>query len=393
VAGLAGLAVLGGAWVTMALRDGIVRQRQFAAGRVPLRVSNPLGAHLTLWRAGSTVGSATEVPLPAGEAWLESASYYVEATLGDRRFRYPVPLAGFHRGPDEDGAFAITVRPVVSKPPQPDTSPPGFVPVPSGYVALGDPKNPGERHFAWVPAFHAAMFEVTNGEFRRFLADPDGHRARANWTGAGWAWREATPSASTAALRPGDPDFERFGLDDQPVVLVSWFEANAFACWATRRAGGAWTFRLPTEAEWEKAARGPESFDYGLGMQLSEPEADLYNWRKNPGAAVTVVGTAATPGQYRPNGFGLYHVSGNVAEWLQSAARPYNRERPYRDDDRNHDEGSSLRTTRGGSWYSATTSRLLLAYREEFQPELRSNDLGFRLVAVRQWGVPAAADR
>ena len=307
----------------------------------------------------------------------------------DRLVRYPVPLVGFHRGPDDDGAFAVTVRPRVSRPPEHDASPPGFALVPSGHFAIGNEKNPGERHFVWVPAFHVGVFEVTNGEFRRFLDAPDGHAYRANWTDDGWAWRQATPSASSAALTPADADYPRFGLDDQPVVLVSWFEANACARWLTRTAGGStWQFRLPNEAEWEKAARGPESFDYGLGMQLSEPEAGLYNWRKNPGAIVTVVGTSATPSAYGANGFGVYHASGNVAEWTQSISRPFNRDRPYRDDDRNHDEGAGMRTTRGGSWYSATTSRLLLSYREEFQPALRSNDLGFRLVAVRRWAVP-----
>jgi formylglycine-generating enzyme required for sulfatase activity len=77
----------------------------------------------------------------------------------------------------------------------------------------------------------------------------------------------------------------------------------------------------------------------------------------------------------------MYHASGNAAEWTQSVSRPFSRDRPFRDDDRNADEGEGLRTTRGGSWYSATTSRLRLAYREKFQPEMSSNDLGFRLIA------------
>jgi len=139
---------------------------------------------------------------------------------------------------------------------------------------------------------------------------------------------------------------------------------------------------MPTEAEWEKAARGPDGFDYGLGSELSEPQMHLYNWKKNPGAEVTLIGAAETPARFRANRWGIYHASGNAAEWTQSAWRPYGRENPYRDDDRNSDESSGLRVTRGGSWYSATTSRLSLAYREEFQPELSSNDLGFRLAAV-----------
>jgi hypothetical protein len=61
-------------------------------------------------------------------------------------------------------------------------------------------------------------------------------------------------------------------------------------------------------------------------------------------------------------------------------------ERPWRDDERNTDDASGMRVTRGGSWYSASAVRLRLAYREEFQPELSSDDLGFRIAAVLAGG-------
>jgi len=223
---------------------------------------------------------------------------------------------------------------------------------------------------------------VTLAEYRRFLADPAGHADRANWTDAGWSWRSRSHSQATALLAPSDERFPRFGRDDLPVMLVTWYEANAYCRWLTRRLGGGrWLFRMPTEAEWEKAARGPDGFDYGLGMELSEPQADLYNWRKNPGAAVTLVGLEETRRQYRPNRFGVYHASGNAREWTQSVFRRYSSRQPWSEDDRNHDDTSGLRVTRGGSWYSASSVRLRLAYREEFQPELSSDDLGFRVAA------------
>lgn len=78
----------------------------------------------------------------------------------------------------------------------------------------------------------------------------------------------------------------------------------------------------------------------------------------------------------------MYHASGNAREWTQSVFRPYSQARPYRDDERNADDTPGQRVTRGGSWYSASAARLQLAYREEFQPELSSDDLGFRLVAL-----------
>ncbi len=297
---------------------------------------------------------------------------------------FPVSIDGTGQGPEPDGTWTVTVRP-----PARDTPPllvagaPGFAFVPGGSVTLGERANPGQPHTVWVASFYLAVFEVTNGEFRRFLADPEGYDARASWTEAGWRWKQAGSSQATARLETSDPRFARFGRDELPVMLVTWHEANAYCRWLTRRIGGGrWLFRLPTEAEWEKAARGPDGFDYGLGMELSEPQAGLYNWRKNPGAAVTLVDFDATRRDYRPNRYGVYHASGNAREWTQSVFRPYSQAHPYLDDDRNADDAPGLRVTRGGSWYSASAVRLQLAYREEFQPELSSDDLGFRLAAL-----------
>ena len=116
-------------------------------------------------------------------------------------------------------------------------------------------------------------------------------------------------------------------------------------------------------------------------MKLSEPQASLYNWRKNAGATTTLVGLDSV-GDYRPNRYGVFHASGNAREWTQSEFRRYNADHPYREDDRNADDASGMRVTRGGSWYSASAVRLQLAYREEFQPELSSDDLGFRVAAA-----------
>jgi formylglycine-generating enzyme required for sulfatase activity len=249
--------------------------------------------------------------------------------------------------------------------------------------AMGDRHNPGEVHEVWVPGFFIGSFEATNGEFRRFLADPRGYDDASNWTDAGWAWRARGTSRATARLAPGDPLFPRFGRDPLPVVLVTWFEADAYCRWLTRREEGArFWYRMATEAEWEKAARGPDGFDYGLGMELSEAQAPLYNWRKNPHADPTLVDADATPQLYRPNRQGLYHASGNAAEWTASLRRHFRRGLPYREDERNDRRLPGSRVARGGSWYSASNARLYLAYREEFQPEMSSDDLGFRVVAV-----------
>jgi formylglycine-generating enzyme required for sulfatase activity len=163
---------------------------------------------------------------------------------------------------------------------------------------------------------------------------------------------------------------------------VNWFEATAFCHWLTRTLGNSrWQFSLPSEAEWEKAARSPDNFEYGLGMTLSDNEISLYNWRKNPSAATTVVGYRESVGSYLPNRYGLLHMSGNVAEWALSVNRPYNKEHPYVDDDRNSENVQGLRVLRGGSWYTASIAVLSVSYRETFQPDVNAPYLGFRIVA------------
>lgn len=384
---LAGCALAGAAAAVLvrAAHRTLERSRHAARGETWLVLANPAGARLALYRAGANLDGAEGVPLAADEAWLAEGRYFLEARKGAFRLLYPVPIQRLQRGPDAGGAFLVAVRsPVSDLPPALGPNSARFVFIPAGHFEMGERQNPGESHHVWVGAFFLGAFEATNAEFRRFLRDPQGYGDRSNWTEAGWSWRAAGTSQATARLEPAQERYGRFGRDDLPVVAVTWYEAQAYCRWLTRRLGqGEWLFRLPTEAEWEKAARGPDGFDYGLGMTLSEREAALYNWKKNPGAEVTLVGFDATVARYRPNRYGLYHASGNAAEWTQSLSRPFNWKRPYREDDRNDAAAPGLRTTRGGSWYSATTSRLHLAYREEFQPELSSDDLGFRVAALR----------
>ncbi len=357
-----------------------------ARGETDVRISLPAGVGGTLYRAGETLQDASRVDLGPGELWLPEGRYFLEVrTLAETGpLLYPMALRAGAGGPDADGSFADAVRDATPPPPRLAEDTPPFTFIPSGQFELGDRRNPGESQYVWLPAFFIGTFEVTNADFRRFLRDPAGYEHEANWTAAGWTWKQAGTSHATARLDRADPKYRRFGQDDLPVVLVSWYEADAYGRWLTRRLGGdGWVFRLPSEAEWEKAARGPDTFDYGLGMTLSEPQSPLYNWKKNPDAEVTLAGFRDTQSHYAPNRYGLYHASGNAAEWTASLSRPYNWQRPYRDDDRNDPETPGVRVTRGGSWYSATTSRLRLMYREEFQPELSSDDLGFRVVGVR----------
>lgn len=383
---LAAFAITG--WMLTRLFAQNERQEQLRYEReeTELIVSNLSGTPVQLYKAGKNLADTLRLTEFNGERiWLRRGNYFLQARQGTNIFFLPVPISGYRSGPDAGGAFIVTLRPPPAEyPPRLFPEAPEFVYIPSGNFLLGDRLNPREPHYLWLTGFFIHPFEVTNAEFRAFLADPAGYADTTNWTAAGKRWRARGGSQVTALLPADHADYPRFGQPDQPVVWINWFEANAFCKWLTKKIGGGrWLFTLPNEAEWEKAARGPDHFDYGLGMQLSDTEIPWYNWKKNPDASVTVVGIQNTFSWYRPNRLGLYHLSGNVVEWTQSLNRAYSRQHPYVEDERNHDDTIGLRVARGGSWYSASIALLYIPYRDAFQPEHSSQDIGLRIIAKR----------
>jgi formylglycine-generating enzyme required for sulfatase activity len=360
-------------------------QGHYDRDETELLVTDLSRADLSLFKAGSTIDAAISLPQFKAEGiWLSRGNYFLKVEQTNKTSFYPIPIFGYRSGPDKEGAFTVTIRSSgAESPPRLLPSLPAFALIPSGHFLFGDHLRPSEPHYVWLTTFFISPFEVTNAEFKAFIDDPAGYKNDANWTKGGKQWKAQNKSNATALITPAGADFKRFGQLDQPVAQVNWFEANAFCHWLTRKIGaGRWIFGLPSEAEWEKAARGPDNFDYGLGMNISEDQVKLYNWKKNPGAEVTVVGWEETRRNYQANRYGLYHMSGNVTEWTQSVYRPYNRRQPYiDDDDRNHDETPGDRVLRGGSWYTASIAVLYIPYRENFRPEVETPYLGFRIVA------------
>lgn len=174
------------------------------------------------------------------------------------------------------------------------------------------------------------------------------------------------PFVRDGAAPPPQWDDPAFSAPDQPVVAVTWFEAVAFAEWLTRRDGRTW--RLPTEAEWERAARGgveQAATAWGVGVPVEEvPEGPLGGpWPVGRGTA---------------NGYGLFDMGTIVHEWCGDwyAAGFYAGSPTH--DPRGPEEGER-RASRGGSWRHHVRWSPPAA-RSSLPPEFRYTDYGFRLV-------------
>lgn len=217
------------------------------------------------------------------------------------------------------------------------------------------------QHVVTLEGYFLGKFPVTVGEFRLFV-EANGYENRRWWTEAGWRWREAVGRVKPAYWE----ESEWTGDEQLPVIGVSWYEGYAFCQWlsAVVQRG----YRLPTEAEWEKAARGPEGRLY--------PWGDEFEARRCHTQA-SEVGRTMPIGQYGLEGaspYGCDEMAGNVSEWTMSQFRPY----PYESDDgREAAEGEATRVIRGGSWYKPAL-RARTACRGMNDPFFSDNDVGFR---------------
>jgi formylglycine-generating enzyme len=193
------------------------------------------------------------------------------------------------------------------------------------------------------------------------------------------------------------PNDEGWGRGDRPVINVSWYDAVAYCNWLSEQDGftevytikgktvtvdwNADGYRLPTEAEWEYAAReGGRKVRFGNGKDIADPEEINFNAHKNYQKSYSIDGkyrkqTVPVGSLNSPNALGLHDMSGNVYEWCWDwyGAYPSTPET----DPKGPDSGS-YRVPRGGSWYSYPQN-VRVAYRNDYAPGFRGNDIGFRL--------------
>ncbi|MCP5006755.1 MAG: SUMF1/EgtB/PvdO family nonheme iron enzyme [Planctomycetes bacterium] len=255
--------------------------------------------------------------------------------------------------------------------------------VKGGCYQMGDIFGDGAEdekpvHEVCVDDFYIGKYEVTVGEFTRFVKE-SGYRTEAEtgggiycWTGSGW-------------IKDSDKDWDYTGFwqtDNHPVVGVSWNDAQKFITWLNSKSGK--NYRLLTEAEWEYAARSGGKNEKYAGFS-DKNELYLYSnfcdsgcehdWKvrgQDDGFRKT-----APVGSYRQNGIGIKDMTGNVWEWCQDvyskgAYKKHEHNNPL------YAESGSYRVFRGGSWVNAP--KVVRVYkRSNLTADGRDLDLGFRI--------------
>ncbi len=225
-----------------------------------------------------------------------------------------------------------------------------LVRIPAGEYRLGSESGtPPERpaHRVALGSFYIGQHPVTNAQYQQFVV-ATGHRAPclddARTARENWDQKRNAPPA---------------GREAHPVVLVSWHDAQAYCTWA----GG----RLPTEAEWESAARGGlQDQPYPWGDGLSR---DLANYDNRAGTTAV--------GSYPPNPYGLYDMAGNVWEWVADWYDPHYYGVSPTADPQGPATGT-VKVLRGGAWL-LFPEFCRVSYRFRNNPNFRFNLMGFRL--------------
>ena len=240
---------------------------------------------------------------------------------------------------------------------------------------------------AFTRPFLLSKREITVGQFRRFVAATGAAPAPGCriWQGGQWVLERDRSWQ--------DPGFAQPPRDDDPVVCVNWDDARAFAEWLTKESGK--RYRLPSEAEWEYAARGGTSFPRFWGERDSREDqalslacefANVYDtsaaaalalpW---PNARCSDRAPALAPvAQYKPNAFGIHDIIGNAREWVMDCFTASYLGRPEDLRAWTWQGGCERKSVRGGSWASRPRDARAPARSSE-PTSLRQSDLGFRV--------------
>ena len=233
--------------------------------------------------------------------------------------------------------------------------------IPEGIFTMGSDIGPSDekpKHEVFVKSFFIDVLPITNAEFAEFLNRQDLRNLR------GETFYDDDDNDARIHLRDLKWKADE-GFATHPVNEVSWVGARDYCLWLKKR--------LPTEAEWEKAARGTDERKYPWGNSKPNNKQALYGGAFNSSAPVDSFADGASP-------YGVLDMAGNQWEWVSSAYQPY----PYRSDDGRENQNSGpIRSTRGGGHDSGeeeitTTQRGRNLSRN---PKAGHHNIGFRCAA------------
>jgi formylglycine-generating enzyme required for sulfatase activity len=253
----------------------------------------------------------------------------------------------------------------------------GMIQIPEGTLLMGsDSGEPAEQpvHRVGLSPFSIDRFEVTNAEFTAFVA-ATGHITSPETSGVGWHWDGEWREFKGADWRhPHGSSSSIQGLERHPVVQVSWIDAQAYCRWRSKR--------LPTEAEWERAARGDGGRTYPWG---SQPPHEENRYRASYGSEECCRADPADGYQFTaPVGsfslgrspFGLEDMAGNVWEWVEDwFDQDFYSQSPFANPV--NESPGKKRVIRGGGWGN-NPSGLRSTLRHANRPDIGLSMVGFR---------------
>ncbi len=248
--------------------------------------------------------------------------------------------------------------------------------IPAGKFNMGSDQYDDEKpiHEVSVEKFAMGIYPVTVAEFKQFV-NATKYKTEAEKGDGAWIWKKNPvwkiwkkkndrewKKVKDANWR--NPYFSQ--QDNHPVVCVSWNDAVAYTKWLSEQTGK--EYRLPTEAEWEYAARAGTETDCWWGDEIDKSKA---NYDGN-------LGNTSPVGDYDANPFGLYDTAGNVWEWTCSE---YEEKYNGKEKECVIENSNKKRVLRGGSWYYSPRS-VRTAFRNWDTPDSRHDDNGFRVVVM-----------
>ena len=223
-----------------------------------------------------------------------------------------------------------------------------------------------DERLSGLPPFQISRYPVTYAQFQIFIDAPDGF-----WDGRWWGGLAFDEDRRRNQRAPGE---QAFKYANHPRQTVSWYDAVAFCRWLSFRLGGgdelddvkAWKVRLPTEREWEKAARGTLGRIYPYGNEFDAAKGNTSETGIDQMSAVGVFPEGASP-------YDVLDLSGNVWAWCLTEYR-----RPALRLEEENLRSSAARVVRGGSWI-VDRDYARAMYRFDGDPGSRYVDQGFRL--------------